>query len=313
MNTQGTRQIHAFDGSQPVAVFVDPFLFDPLEKHSLVFTKGPSVVQKRLLRGAWEQLPETQMPYVLWISLNNETRGLLHDLQDIARAEANWIPKEGESQTQPRTVAGFVTGALVGQGPEKLKIVFGKMRLVTDSTGKHRVFRFWDPRVMQHLAMNGGNRPSIDLGTLLYSHEEAMSWFYFDSLGRPAQHDIVCRPVAADVPFARGLQLDGRMERELKRWGTLNKALLHVLAQDVDRFRALDIAEVFESVLAPNLFPFDAMSGLDEDDKAALAFIRHATGRAFEHDETLMREVFVRKKQGSGAASFMQDLGYFLA
>lgn len=313
MNTQATRQVHSFDGSQPVAVFVDPFLFDPLEKHSLMLAKESSVVQRRLLRGAWEQLPETQMPYVLWMSVNSETRGLLHDLQDIARAEANWIPKEGESRTQPRTVAGFVTGASVGQGPEKLKIVFGKMRLVIDSAGKHRIFRFWDPRVMQHLAMHGGRRSPIDLGTLLHSHEEAMSWLYFDSLGRPARHDIVCRPASPDAPFSRSLHLDERMERELMRWGTLNKTLLHALAQDADRLRTLDIAEVFESVLAPNLFPFDAMSGLDEDDKAALAFIRHATGRAFEHDEALMREVFVRKKQGSGAASFMQDLGYFLA
>ena len=140
-----------------------------------------------------------------------------------------------------------------------------------------------------------------------------MSWFYFDSLGRPGRHDIECHPGTSGAPFSRSLQLEGQMEKELKRLGTLNKALFHAIAQDAGRLRALDIAEVFEKVLIPNLLPFETMSGLDEDDKAALTFIRYATGRAFEHDEKVMREVFFRKEQGSGAVSFMQDLGYFLA
>ena len=313
MDTQGTRRIHAFDGWCHAAVFIDPFLFDPLAKHALALEAVPSVVHRKLLRGPREQVHEDQMPYVLWMPLNSATRALLLDLQDIARAEANWIPAEGESRTQPRTVAGFIVGALTDQGPDRLRLVLGRMRLVADSAGRQRIFRFWDPRVMQHLARHGARPPAIDLAALLQKPEDAMSWLYFDSLGRPARHDIAGGKETSDAAPARSLQLDERMEKELRRWGTLNKALLHVLAQDAGQFGALDTSEVFERILAPNLTPFDAMSGLDEDDKAALTFIRHATGRAFEHDEKLLREVFVRKRQGSGAASFMQDLGYFLA
>ncbi|QSI33705.1 DUF4123 domain-containing protein [Variovorax sp. RKNM96] len=313
MDTQGTRRIHAFDGWRHAAVFIDPFLFDPLHKHALAWETMPSVVHKKLLRSPREQVHEDQMPYVLWMPLNSDTRALLHDLQDIARAEANWIPTEGEARTQPRTVTGFMAGALVDQGADKLRIVLGRMRLVMDSAGRQRIFRFWDPRVMQHLALRGARPQAIDLAASLHPQDGAMSWLYFDSLGRPARHDIAGGAWTSDTDFPRNLQLDERMEGELKRWGTLNKALLHALAQDARQFAALDMAKIFERILAPNLAPFESMSGLDEDDKAALAFIRHATGRAFEHDETVMREVFVRKKQGSGAASFMQDLDYFLA
>jgi len=301
------RQVYFLDDDKYVAVFIDPFMEDPLLERGLKNTADNNV-QVFKIRPRTEKYHDSRFPYVLFIKMNLETRSFVDELQAISLGEAEKMLQYNDSMVQNRGVAAFISSNDFSDGFSWLHVVLQKMANVIDLDGALRGYRFWDPRIFQYAATS---LPVHDLWSQANAcigrqKKRSFTWHYFDSAAQFRSKGIEL-DIAPEAEDSSLVHLTDSAQRELELWTCMNRALMYLsMNREMQILKSGSFGEI-ASVLEANARPFMNLPEFDGDDKVALTCMRIKAQKPIESDETMMQEISRRKSTGFGLLSFLSD------
>jgi len=157
-------------------VLIDPLLGDPLP--DLAATEKVPV---RALTIQHEDLAKEEAPYLLKVGQEQDHERLIAHTLHVALAEQKTALLESPAS---RSVCAWLF--VNGDDPFKLTEALSRFALITrpGTQGKRQLFRFWDPRVFQHLARILGQRTLENA----LADKLAVQWLWLSPSGELGSH-----------------------------------------------------------------------------------------------------------------------------
>jgi hypothetical protein len=301
----GGRHFDFAQGRRQVAILIDPIVSDPLASHGLE-TLTEDWVRLDLVLAGYEA-PTASHPYLLGVPLgeDEDTDDVIELLTQISCEEAQAVPQEGSAFVQARSVCAFVTGAMVDTDASVLARAIGHATQVIDTRGQPRSFRFWDPRIVQHIAagLQLDTHAPIGLDALLPGVLGAVDWHFHDAFGAPCLQQV--------QPAAQGTQpraLTPWFEQRIAFWSALNALFMLVAAAEAPDDFARHGPAFFGNELTENLKPFFGAAPWDLDDQIALACIRYLKKAPVERSNAFLQLAADLRDKGYGVSALLHDL-----
>lgn len=297
------RHFGVAPGRTHVAVLVDPLVSDPLVDNGLE-TLVEDWTRFDLVLAEYEA-PEASRPYLLWFPLHGDADGVIDIMTQISYREAQALPHESEAFVQPRSVCAFLTGEMVDADPRRVADAISQATRVIDSHGRMRVFRFWDPRIVQHIAagLQLDAQAPVGLGALLPQGLGALDWHYHDAFATPC-----VQPVRSDAREVMPRVLAPGLEQRIAFWSALNALFLRVAAAEAPDVFARHGPQFFREELTENLRPFFGKPSWSADDQIALACIRYLKKTPIERSEAFHRFAAGLRDKGYGVSASLDHL-----
>ncbi|WP_307651320.1 DUF4123 domain-containing protein [Variovorax boronicumulans] len=300
------REIHSFHGLGQVQAMIDPFFGDPFGIDGIALSPPPGD-RIRKLKFKHAEAEDCKQPYLLGLETGSTTGAILHDLQSLSISEATHIPKEGEVWSQSRSVAGFLVCKERHADLNSLVLLLERMGSLKDSDGRKRLFRFWDPRVLQHVDAASHTMAAWRglFSTPMGRRVGAVDWHFFDAAAIPCILHI--EPLDAEDESWSPLLTDP-WRKELELWSCINKMSLQLLIVGETEQATPALAMRLQQISSRNLAPFLGLDRFDPDSKVELALLRLFERKPIEEDAALMNTLAEKSEAGFSIFPRLDDV-----
>ncbi|MBJ2158967.1 DUF4123 domain-containing protein [Variovorax sp. IB41] len=300
------RDIHSFHGLGQVQALIDPFFGDPFDTGGIALPSLPGD-RIRKLKIKHAEAEDSKQPYLLGLGAGSAEGAVLHDLQSLSISEAAHIPKEGEVWSQSRSAAGFLVCKKRDADLHSLVLLLERMGSLKDSSGQKRLFRFWDPRVLQHVDAASHTMASWRrlFSTPMGRRVGAIDWHFFDAAAVPRILHI--EPLATENEPWSPLLADP-WRKELERWSCINKMSLQLLIVGDTSEATPALTMQLQEISARNVAPFLGLDRFDPTAKVELALLRLFENKAIEEDAALMDALAEKSEAGFSIFPRLDDI-----
>jgi hypothetical protein len=301
------REIHSFHGLGQVQALIDPFFGDPFEAGGIALPSLPDDrIRKLKIRHA--EVDDDKLPYLIGLGAGSDAGAVIHDLQALSISEAAHIPKEGEVWSQKRSVAGFLVCKKSDADLRSLVLLLERMGSLKDGSGQKRLFRFWDPRVLQHVDAASHTMASWRhlFSTGMGRNVGAIDWHFFDAAATPRILRIEPLDTESEPwsPF-----LSDPLRQELELWSCINKMSLQLLIVGGTTQVAPALVARLREASFRNVVPFLGLDRFDPNAKVELALLRLFEKKAIEEDAALMSALAEKSEAGVSIFPRLDDVG----